>query len=97
MNPHTNPIERGGAENDDIYFQAREVQNKFYDAVPDIVADYMKEISKITGREYKPFNYYGAPDADRVIVAMGSVTESVKETIDEMMKNGEKVGLIKVH
>ena len=97
LNPHTNPIERGGAENDDIYFQGREAQNKHYDAVVEIAADYMKKISEITGREYAPFTYYGAPDADRVIVAMGSVTETVKETIDEMMKNGEKVGLIKVH
>ncbi len=97
LNPHTNPVERGGAENDDIYFQGREAQNKHYDAVVEIAADYMKKISEITGREYAPFTYYGAPDAARVIVAMGSVTETVKETIDEMMKNGEKVGLIKVH
>ena len=80
MNPHTNPIERGGAENDDIYFQGREAQNKHYDAVVEVVADYMKKISEITGREYAPFTYYGAPDAARVIVAMGSVTETIKET-----------------
>ena len=67
MNPHTNPIERGGAENDDIYFQGREAQNKHYDAVVEVVADYMKKISEITGREYAPFTYYGAPDAARVI------------------------------
>ena len=71
MNPHTNPIERGGAENDDIYFQGREAQNKHYDAVVDVVADYMNKISEITGREYAPFTYYGAADASRVIVAMG--------------------------
>lgn len=97
LNPHTNPIERGGAENDDIYFQGREAQNKHYEAVVEIVADYMKKISEITGREYAPFTYYGAPDATRVIIAMGSITETIKETIDEMSRNGERVGLIKVH
>lgn len=97
MNPHTNPIERGGAENDDIYFQGREAQNKHYDAVVEVVADYMEKISKITGREYAPFTYYGAADASRVIVAMGSVTETIKETIDEMNRRGDHVGLIKVH
>lgn len=97
LNPHTNPIERGGAENDDIYFQGREAQNKHYEAVVEIVADYMKKISEITGREYAPFTYYGASDASRVIIAMGSVTETIKETIDEMNKRGERVGLIKVH
>ena len=96
LNPE-HPVTRGTAQNDDIYFQAREVQNKFYDAVPDIVADYMKEISKITGREYKPFNYYGAPDATDVIVAMGSVCETAAEVVDYLNKNdGRKVGLIKV-
>lgn len=97
MNPHINPIERGGAENDDIYFQGREAQNKHYDAVVEVVADYMSKISKITGREYAPFTYYGAADASRVIVAMGSVTETIKETIDEMNRRGDRVGLIKVH
>lgn len=97
LNPHTNPVERGGAENDDIYFQGREAQNKHYDAVVEIAADYMKEISKITGREYAPFTYYGAKDATRVIIAMGSVTETIMETVDEMNKHGERVGLIKVH
>ncbi len=97
LNPHSNPIERGGAENDDIYFQGREAQNKHYEAVTEVVVDYMKEISKITGREYAPFTYYGDENATRVIVAMGSVTETIKETIDEMMKQGEKVGLVKVH
>ena len=97
LNPHTNAVTRGGAENDDIYFQGREAQNLHYEAIPDIVADYMKKISEHTGREYAPFTYYGAPDAERIIIAMGSVTETVKETIDELTKRGEKVGLIKVH
>ncbi len=97
LNPHTNPVERGGAENDDIYFQGREAQNKHYDAVVDIAADYMAKISEVTGREYAPFTYYGDKEADRVIIAMGSVTETIKETIDELLKRGEKVGLIKVH
>ena len=96
LNPE-HPVTRGTAQNDDIYFQTREVQNKFYDAVPDIVADYMKEISKITGREYKPFNYYGAPDAERIIIAMGSVCEAAQEVIDHLVEQGEKVGLISVH
>ena len=97
LNPHTNPVERGGAENDDIYFQGREAQNKHYDAVADIAADYMKKISEITGRDYAPFTYYGDPAAKNIIIAMGSVTETIKETIDELEKEGEKVGLIKVH
>ncbi|WP_071441518.1 pyruvate:ferredoxin (flavodoxin) oxidoreductase [Traorella massiliensis] len=97
LNPHSNPVTRGGAENDDIFFQGREAQNEHYAKVPDIVAEYMKEISKVTGREYAPFTYYGAEDADRIIVAMGSVTETIKETIDTLVANGEKVGLIKVH
>ncbi len=96
LNPE-HPVTRGTAQNPDIFFQAREACNKFYDAVPDMVADYMKEISKITGREYKPFNYYGAPDAEHVIVAMGSVTESLEETVDYMNARGAKLGIIKVH
>ncbi len=96
LNPE-HPVTRGTAQNDDIYFQAREVQNKFYDAVPDIVSDYMKEISKITGREYRPFNYYGAEDADRVVIAMGSVCETAREVVDYLNENGEKVGFISVH
>ena len=97
LNPHTNPVARGGNENDDIYFAAREAANEYYDAMPDIVAKYMEDISKHTGREYKPFTYYGDKDADRIIIAMGSVTETIKEVIDTLNKNGEKVGLIKVH
>ena len=96
LNP-SSPKTRGTAQNDDIYFQGREAQNKFYEALPDIVAGYMAEISKITGREYKPFNYYGAADAQNVIIAMGSVTEAAKETVDYLNAQGEKVGLVSVH
>jgi pyruvate-ferredoxin/flavodoxin oxidoreductase len=91
------PVTKGTAQNPDIFFQAKEAANKFYDAVPDIVADYMKEISNITGREYKPFNYYGAADAENIIIAMGSATEAIEETVDYLMAKGEKVGLVKVH
>ena len=97
LNPHVNPIQRGGAENDDIYFQGREAQNQHFAEVVEIVADYMKKISEITGRNYAPFTYYGDPEAEKVIIAMGSVTETIKETIDELAKRGEKLGLIKVH
>ncbi|MFZ5351187.1 MAG: pyruvate:ferredoxin (flavodoxin) oxidoreductase [Bacillota bacterium] len=96
LNPE-HPVTRGTAQNPDIYFQGREASNKFYDRVPDIVADYMKEISRLTGREYKPFNYYGAPDAENIIIAMGSVTETIEETIDYLNARGEKVGIVKVH
>ncbi len=96
LNPE-HPVTRGTAQNPDIFFQAREASNRYYDAVPDIVASYMKEISKITGRDYKPFNYYGAPDAEHIIIAMGSVTETIEETIDYLTAKGEKVGVIKVH
>ena len=96
LNPES-PKTRGTAQNDDIYFQGREAQNKFYDALPDIVAGYMKDISKVTGREYKPFTYYGAKDAEHIIIAMGSVIEAAKETIDMLTAKGEKVGLITVH
>ncbi len=95
LNPET-PVLRGSAQNPDIYFQARESVNPFYDQVPDIVADYMKEISAVTGRDYKPFNYYGADNPDRVIVAMGSVTEALEETVDYLNARGERVGIIKV-
>ena len=91
------PKTRGTAQNDDIYFQTRELSNRFYDAVPDIVANYLTEISKITGRDYKPFNYYGNPEATRVIVAMGSVTQTLEEVVDYLNAKGEKVGIIKVH
>ena len=96
LNPEK-PVTRGTAQNPDIYFQTREAANKFYDAVPDMVAETMVEISKITGREYKPFVYYGAADADRVVVAMGSVTETLKECVDFLNERGEKVGVVTVH
>ena len=96
LNPE-HPVTRGTAQNPDIYFQAREACNKFYDAVPDMVAETMKEISAITGREYAPFVYYGDPEAENVIVAMGSVTETIKETVDYLRAQGKKVGLITVH
>jgi len=96
LNPE-HPVTRGTAQNPDIFFQAKEASNKFYDVVPDAVADYMKEMSKITGREYKPFNYYGAPDAENIIIAMGSVTETAKEVIDYLTAKGEKVGMVIVH
>jgi len=91
------PMVRGTAQNPDIFFQNREVSNPFYNAVPDIVNDYMQEISKITGRDYKPFNYYGDPDAEYVIVAMGSVCDCIDEVVDYLAGKGEKVGSIRVH
>lgn len=96
LNPE-HPVLRGTAQNPDIFFQAREASNSFYDAVPGIVEDYMKKITALTGRKYGLFNYYGAPDADRVIVAMGSVCDTVEETIDYLASQGEKVGVVKVH
>ena len=96
LNPEA-PVMRGMAENPDTFFQHREASNKFYEAVPAIVEDYMQEINKITGRDYHLFNYYGAEDADRVIIAMGSVTEAAREAIDYLMAKGEKVGLVAVH
>ncbi len=88
------PVTRGTAQNADVYFQAREACNAYYDAVPDIVARYMGEISELTGREYRPFDYYGDPEAENVIVAMGSVTETIKETIDYLAAQGKKAGLM---
>ena len=96
MNP-MEPIARGMAENPDHFFQHRESCNSFYDAVPAIVEDYMKKISEITGRQYGLFDYYGDPEADRVIIAMGSVTEAIREVIDYLRAKGEKVGLVAVH
>ena len=96
LNPEHGMI-RGTAQNPDIFFQARESANKFYEPIPDIVASYMAEIGKITGREYKPFTYYGAPDAENIIVAMGSVNDTIKETIDYLATKGEKTGVISVH
>ena len=97
LNPHTNPVTRGGAENDDVYFQGREAQNTHYAQVLPIIEDYMAKVSALTGRHYAPFTYYGAADAERVIIAMGSVTETAKEVIDALNKRGEKVGMVKVH
>lgn len=91
------PVARGTAQNPDIYFQGREVQNKFFDNVPDIVEGYMQEIKKITQREYHPFDYYGDTEAEYVIIAMGSVCDTIDETIDYLMGKGEKVGAVKVH
>ena len=96
LNPE-HPVTRGTAQNPDIYFQTREAANKFYENVPDLVEEYMQEISKRTGREYHPFTYYGAPDAENIIVAMGSVTETIHEVIDYLVDKGEKVGMITVH
>ena len=96
LNPE-HPITRGTAQNPDIYFQSREAANKFYDAVPDMVEDYMQQLKKFTGREYHPFTYYGAPDAEHVIVAMGSITDLTKEVIDYLNTQGKKLGLITVH
>ena len=93
----SSPVVRGTAENPETFFTHKESENPFYNAVPDIVAEYMKEISAITGRKYAPFTYYGAEDADRVIIVMGSATEAVKEAIDYMTAKGEKVGLVSVH
>ena len=96
LNPN-NPVARGMAENGDVFFQHREASNKYYEAVPAIVEDYMNKISEITGRKYGLFNYYGAPDAERVIIAMGSITQAAQEAIDYLTAQGEKVGLVSVH
>ena len=92
-----NPYTKGTAQNPDIYFQAVEAANPYYENIVGVVEEYMNEISQITGRDYKPFNYYGDPEAEKVIVAMGSVTETIEETIDYLREKGEKVGVIKVH
>lgn len=96
LNPE-HPVTRGTAQNDDIFFQASEASNSYYDAVPGIVIDYMNKVNDKIGTDYKPFNYYGAPDAERVIVAMGSVCECAEEVVDYLNAAGEKVGLVKVH
>ena len=96
LNPEHN-VTRGTAQNSDVYFQTRELQNKYYDALPDIVAEYMAEISKLTGRQYAPFTYYGAKDAEHVIVAMGSVTETIKTVVDYLNAQGKKTGCVTVH
>ena len=96
LNPE-HPVTRGTAQNPDIYFQSREAINRFYDPIPDLVEEYMQEITKLTGREYHPFTYYGDPEAENIVVAMGSVTETIRETIDYLNANGEKLGMIAVH
>ena len=95
LNPE-HPVLRGQAQNGDIFFQAREACNKYYDAVPEVVVDYMNKVNAKIGTDYKPFNYYGAPDAEKVIIAMGSACETIEEVIDYMLAAGEKVGMIKV-
>ncbi len=95
LNPE-HPVTRGTAENPDIFFQAREAINPYYDRFPEIVQEKMDAISKLTGREYNLFDYYGAPDATKVIIAMGSVIETAEEVVDYLTNKGEKVGLVKV-
>jgi pyruvate-ferredoxin/flavodoxin oxidoreductase len=96
LNPE-HPVARGTAQNGDVYFQAREASNPFYDAIPAVVEDYLNQLATVTGRKYGLFDYYGAEDADRVVVAMGSSTEAIREGIDHLNAKGEKVGLISVH
>ena len=96
LNPN-NPKIYGTNQGEDIYFQEVEVRNSYYDKTPDIVNDYMKKVSDLTGREYKPFNYYGSPYATKVIVAMGSVCETIKEVVDYLNSKGNNVGLVEVH
>ncbi|ABS33771.1 pyruvate:ferredoxin (flavodoxin) oxidoreductase [Clostridium botulinum] len=96
LNPD-HPVIRGTAQNPDIYFQEREISNNYYERLPEIVEKYMGEISKLTGREYHLFNYYGAEDAERLIIAMGSACDTVEEVVDYLMAKGEKVGLLTVH
>ena len=96
LNPE-HPVTRGTAQNDDIFFQAREACNKYYDAVPEVVVKYMDKANAKIGTDYKPFNYYGAEDAEHVIVAMGSVCDCTEEVVDYLNAAGEKVGLLKVH
>ncbi|MDD3392377.1 MAG: pyruvate:ferredoxin (flavodoxin) oxidoreductase [Bacilli bacterium] len=90
-------VTRGTAQNDDIYFQATEVRNKFYNEVVDTVEDYMNKVNALANTDYKPFNYYGDKDAKEIIIAMGSVTETIKEVVDYLNAHGDKVGLIEVH
>ena len=96
LNPE-HPVTRGTAQNPDIFFQAKEAANPFYNRLPEVVEGYLNEVNKRIGTDYKLFNYYGAEDAETVMVAMGSVTETAQETIDYLMAKGEKVGLVKVH
>ena len=95
LNPEK-PVLHGSAQNPDIFFQAREASNPYYDKIPEIVTEYMDKVNAEIGTDYKLFNYYGAPDAEQVIVAMGSVNDTIEETIDYLLKQGKKVGLVKV-
>ena len=92
-----NPSNAGMAENPDVFFAHRESSNPYYNAVADIVSDYMDKVSAVTGRKYRPFDYYGAKDAENIIIAMGSITECIKEVIDFENAKGKKLGLINVH
>ena len=90
-------IQKGMAENEDIYFQSVEARNELYNVMPDIVNDYMNEVNKLTGKDYKPFNYYGSSDATNVIVAMGSVCDTAKLVVEDLVSKGEKIGFVEVH
>ncbi len=94
LNPN-HPVQRGSAQNPDIFFQAREACNPYYDALPAIVQEYMDKVNAKIGTDYKLFNYYGAEDAEQVIIAMGSVNDTIEETIDYLAKQGKKVGVVK--
>ena len=96
LNPD-HPVARGTTQNPDIYFQTREAVNKFYQALPDVIEGYMNDINKLTGQHYSFFNYSGAPDAERIIVAMGSGCDAIEETVNYLNSQGEKVGLVNVH
>jgi pyruvate-ferredoxin/flavodoxin oxidoreductase len=96
LNPER-PVQRSTVQSGDIFFQAREASNRFYDAIPDIVDDYMKKISEITGRKYELFNYYGVPDAENIIIAMGSASGAIKEVVEHFNKLGKKYGFVQVH
>lgn len=95
LNPN-HPVTRGTAQNPDIYFQTREAVNKYYENIPQVVEEYMSEINKLTGRDYHCFNYYGAQDADRIIISMGAVNDVIEETVDYLNANKQKTGLVKV-
>ncbi len=96
LNPE-HPVTRGTAQNPDVFFQSKEAGQPYWDAVPEVVEKYMAEISKLTGRNYQLFDYYGSPDTENIVIAMGSVTETLKETVDYLIKQGKKVGMIAVH